>query len=115
MNIFVNSFGRAGKFSVKDIKSNLRRWILTDRARQDSFHFISLHFISFHFTWIFSGKKQGKKIGDSHQNSAVSGGQPLPDSLGNSQGFFNITFYSPLSRRNVQKSGSPNDEQMQFT
>jgi hypothetical protein len=38
MNVFVNLFGRAGKFSVKDGKSNLRGRSLTDRSRHSSFH-----------------------------------------------------------------------------
>jgi hypothetical protein len=38
MNIFVNLFGRAAKFSVKDRKSNLRKWSLTDGSHHDSFH-----------------------------------------------------------------------------
>jgi hypothetical protein len=37
-DIFVNAFGRAGKFSIKDTKSNLRRCSLTDGSRHDSFH-----------------------------------------------------------------------------
>jgi hypothetical protein len=41
---FVNLFGRASKFSVKDGKSNLRGRSLTDRSRHSSFHFISLGF-----------------------------------------------------------------------
>jgi hypothetical protein len=139
MNVFVNLFGRAGNFSVKNRKSNWRRSSWTDGFRHDSFHFTSLHFTSFHFTslhfttlhftslhftslpftsfhftWIFSGTKEGRKIGDSHQKSAASRGKTLPDSLGILEDFLSITFYSPLSRRNVQKSASPNDEQMQF-
>jgi hypothetical protein len=39
MNAFVNLFGRAGKFSVNDGKSNLRGRSLTDRSRHSSFHF----------------------------------------------------------------------------
>jgi hypothetical protein len=38
INVFVNLFGRAGKFSVKDGKSNLRGHRLTDRSRHSSFH-----------------------------------------------------------------------------
>jgi hypothetical protein len=38
MNVFVNLFGRAGKFSVKEGKSNLRGRSLTDRSRHSSFH-----------------------------------------------------------------------------
>jgi hypothetical protein len=96
MNVFVNLFGHTGKFSVKDGKSNLRTWSLTDGSRHDSFHL--------DFLW-----KEGRKIAGSHQKSAASGGQRFPDSLGNSQGFLSITFYSPLSRRNFQNSGSPNE------
>jgi hypothetical protein len=89
MNIFVNLFGREAKISVQDRKSNLRTCRLTGRARYYPFHFISFHFISFHldFTW-----KEGTKIGDSSHKSAACGGQPLPDSLGNSQCFLSITF-----------------------
>jgi hypothetical protein len=36
MNVFVNLFGRAGKFSVKEGKSNLRGRSLTDRSRHSS-------------------------------------------------------------------------------
>jgi hypothetical protein len=103
MNVFVNLFGHKGKFSVKDRKSNLRGCRLTDRSRHSSFHL--------DFTW-----NEGRKIGGCCQKSAASGGQPRPSSLGNSQGFLTIIFYSPRfrSRRNVQNFGSPNDEQMQF-
>jgi hypothetical protein len=113
MNVFVNLFGHTDESSVKDRKSNLRGCRLTDRSRHSSFHFISLHFTSFHldFAW-----NERRKIGGCCQKSAASGGQPRPSSLGNSQGFLIITFYSPRfqSRRNVQNFGSPNDEQMQF-
>jgi hypothetical protein len=44
INVFVNLFGRAEKFSVKDGKSNLRGCSLTDRSRHSSFHVISLGF-----------------------------------------------------------------------
>jgi hypothetical protein len=105
------------RFSMSQIwQYNLDSLPWTDGSPHDSFHFISFHFTSFHFIsfsldflW-----KEGRKIGSSHQESGASGGQPLPDSLRNSQGFLSITFYSPLSRRNFQNSGSPNDEQMQF-
>jgi hypothetical protein len=38
MNAFVNLFGRAGKLSVNNGKSNLRGRSLTDRSRYSSFH-----------------------------------------------------------------------------
>jgi hypothetical protein len=50
------------------------------------------------------GKKEGRKIGGSCQKSAASGGNHLPYLLSNSQGFLMSTFYSPLSRTNVQNS-----------
>jgi hypothetical protein len=113
MNVFVNLFGRASKFSVKDGKSNLRGWSLTDRSSHASFHFIHLDFL-----WK-EGKKERKKerrkIGGSCQKSAASGGNHLPYLLGNSKGFPMSTCDSPLSRTNVQNSGQPpSDEQMQF-
>jgi hypothetical protein len=56
MNVFVNLFGRAGKFLVKDGKSNLRGRSLTDRSRHSSFHL--------DFLWK-EGKKERRKEGRS--------------------------------------------------
>jgi hypothetical protein len=62
MNVFVNLFGRAGTFSVKDGKSNLRGRSLTDRSRHSSFHL--------NFLWK-EGKKERRKEGKKEGRSVV--------------------------------------------
>jgi hypothetical protein len=62
MNVFVNLFGRAGNFSIKDGESNLRGRSSTDRSHRYSFHFTSFHFTSFHFTWVFLEPREGRSV-----------------------------------------------------